>query len=144
MLSLLAFWQASPAPFEKAGEISAFGAACAWGVATVLFTLAMKRGKASAAVLIKNFGGAVVLGVLAWLAGTAYGGGAAPADAVGWLLISGAIGLGLGDWLYFVALSHIGVGRTLILTQTLPLLNALAAWATHREVLSGGQWAGDQ
>lgn len=142
MLSLLAFWQASPAPFPKAGELSAFGAACAWGVATVLFTLAMKRGKASDAVLVKNFGGAVVLGLLAWLAGSAYGGGAAPGDRVSWLLISGAIGLGLGDWLYFVALAHIGVGRTLILTQTLPLLNALVAWGTHGEVLSAGQWAG--
>jgi drug/metabolite transporter (DMT)-like permease len=134
--------QASPAPFVGAGELSAFASALVWGVATVLFTLAFKKGKARDAVLFKNGGGAILLGLVAWALGPDFGGGAASAGNVSWLLFSGFIGLGIGDWLYFVALLHIGVGRTLILTQTLPLATALAAWWTHGETLSGAQWFG--
>jgi drug/metabolite transporter (DMT)-like permease len=134
--------QASPVPFAGAGELSAFASALVWGVATVLFTLAFKKGNARDAVLFKNFGGAVLLGLVAWMLGPQAGGGAADPGNLKWLLFSGFIGLGIGDWLYFVALLHIGVGRTLILTQSLPLATALAAWWTHGETLSSAQWFG--
>ncbi len=134
--------QASPPPFAGAGEAAALAAAVSWGFATVLFTLAMRRGRASDAVLFKNAGGALVLAAVAWLLGPRFGGGAAHPDNLAWLLLSGALGLGLGDWLYFVALRHIGVGRTLILGQSLPLLTALLAWLWIGETLSNLQMAG--
>lgn len=134
--------QASPAPFPGAGEAAAFSAAMVWGVATVLFTMAFRKGKASDAVLIKNFGGAIVLALLALALGPGGGGGPADLSSIAWLILSGMIGLGLGDWLYFVALGHIGVGRTLILGQTLPVLTAFLAWFTHGEWLSSTQWLG--
>lgn len=140
--AILAPLQASEAPFPGAGEISAFAAAMVWGVATVLFTMAFRHGRASDAVLVKNLGGAVVLGALAFLLTPELGGGSAHPDAIWWLLASGMIGLGLGDWLYFVALGHIGVGRTLILGQSLPVLTAFLAWFTHDEWLTPIQWAG--
>jgi drug/metabolite transporter (DMT)-like permease len=142
LLLLALLLQASPAPFSGAGEVSAFSAAMVWGVATVLFTLAFRKGKAADAVLVKNLGGAVVLGLLAFLLAPDYGGGSADAESIRWLLLSGMIGLGLGDWLYFVALGHIGVGRTLILGQSLPVLTAFLAWFTHDEWLSAAQWGG--
>ena len=135
--------QASPTPpFPGAGELFALSAATCWGVATVLFTLAFRQNRAQDAVLIKNLGGAIALGLLAWILGSDHEGGAPPANNLGWLLFSGVLGLGIGDWLYFVALAHIGVGRTMILTQTIPVATALTAWFTHGEVLSGTQWLG--
>ena len=143
MLDPLSFApQATTPPFAGAGEAAAFGAAMVWGVATVLFTLAFRKGKASDAVLVKNLGGALVLGLAAWALGPGAGGGTADPASIGWLILSGMIGLGLGDWLYFVALGHIGVGRTLILGQTLPVLTAFLAWFTHDEWLSSTQWLG--
>lgn len=143
MLDPLSFApQASPAPFAGAGEAAAFSAAMVWGVATVLFTMAFRKGKASDAVLVKNLGGAVVLGFVALALGPGNGGEPADPASIAWLILSGMIGLGLGDWLYFVALGHIGVGRTLILGQTLPVLTAFLAWLTHNERLSSTQWLG--
>ena len=139
---LLAFPQASSPPFAGAGELSAFSAAVAWGVATVLFTRAFRKGAESDAVLIKNLGGAVILGLLAAVAGEEWGGGSTDARSLFWLLLSGALGLGLGDWLLFVAFKRIGVGRTMILGQLLPVLTAFLAWGTHGEWLSTEQWYG--
>lgn len=114
-----------------------------WGVATVLFTLAFRKGKAADAVLLKNLGGAIVLLLLAWGLPSEYGGGSAGStESIGWLFLSGMIGLGVGDWLYFVALGHLGVGRTLILGQSLPVLTAFLAWFTAGEWLSSLQWLG--
>ena len=111
-------------------------------MATVWFTFAFRKGKASDAVLVKNLGGAIVLGLLAFVLGPERGGGSADPGSIGWLILSGMIGLGLGDWLYFVALGHIGVGRTLILGQTLPVLTAFLTWFTHGEWLNGMEWLG--
>jgi drug/metabolite transporter (DMT)-like permease len=47
-----------------------------------------------------------------------------------------------GDLLYFVALSHIGSGRTVILTMITPVLTACFAWLSFGEQLSSNQWLG--
>lgn len=129
-------------PFAGAGELCALAAACCWGVATVYFTLAFRKYRTEDAVLIKNVGGAAALAVVAWMLGPGREGGLPDANSMGWLVFSGFLGLGIGDWLYFVALAHIGVGRTMILTQTLPIATAVTAWFTHGEVLSTAQWLG--
>ncbi len=135
--------QVSLAPFAGAGELAALMSAVVWASATVMFTIAMNKGaRARDAVLFKNMFGAIVLAVLAWFLGPARGGGAAADGTVGWLLLSGFLGLSLGDLFYFIALAHIGVGRTLILTQLTPLLTAIFAWLLFDEALSAMQWAG--
>ena len=64
------------------------------------------------AVWFKNTISALSLGLLALLLGPSLGGGAvAPAEA-GWLALSGLSAVCVGDLLYFVAIAHIGVGRT--------------------------------
>jgi len=134
-------WQASPAPFPGAGEAASLANAVAWGVATILFTRALRRGKAEHATLFKNLVGMLALGAAATVLGGELG-GAGAAEDLPWLIGSGFCGMAVGDWLYFVALAHIGVGRTLILTQITPVLTALAAWPVLGERLSAGQWAG--
>jgi len=129
-------------PFAGAGELCALAAAICWGIATVYFTLAFRKHRAQDAVLIKNLGGALALGILAWFLGPEREGGIPTGNSLSWLIFSGFIGLGIGDWLFFVALAHIGVGRTIILTQTLPIATAITAWFTHGEELSPAQWIG--
>ena len=112
-------------------------------MATILFTLAMRGGgRAADAALFKNLLAAVVLGIVALLAGSGWGGGEAGEGDRPWLLISGALGLGIGDFLYFHALAVIGVGRTLVLVQIAPLLTALLAWPILGQTLNLAQWAG--
>jgi drug/metabolite transporter (DMT)-like permease len=62
-----------------------------------------------------------------------------PATNLSWLGFSGFLGLGIGDWLYFLAIAHIGVGRTVIISQAVPALTALCAWQFLGENLSSWQ-----
>ena len=123
--------------------MAAFASALVWGVATVLFTLAIRRGgKIENAVLLKNLIGAVLLGGLAWFGGAAWGGGEAGPGNLSWLVLSGFLGLALGDFLYFLALSRIGVARTLILLQLVPVVTAALAWIFLNETLTQIQCMG--
>lgn len=101
------------------------------------------RGRAAVdAVWFKNVVAATSLGLLAWVLGPSRGGGAVPLDEAGWLAISGFTAVCIGDLLYFTAIAHIGVGRTVILTQAVPALTALTAWPLYGQPLGGPQWLG--
>lgn len=65
-----------------------------------------------------------------------------PLPAVGWLLLSGAIGIGLGDTAYFAALNHLGARRVLLLESLAPPMAALLAWGFLSERLSSLAWIG--
>ncbi len=108
-----------------------------------MYTARLRRGAiASEAALFKNWISASVLALAALVAGPGFGGGAPGSGDTMILLLSGVVGLALGDWLYFLGLTHIGVGRTLILTQATPVLTALAAWPLLGEELHPLQWLG--
>jgi drug/metabolite transporter (DMT)-like permease len=123
--------------------MAALASALVWGVATVLFTLAIRKGgKIEHAVLLKNLLGATLLGGLAWFGGESWGGGEAGLGNLSWLLLSGFLGLALGDFLYFYALARIGVARTLILLQLVPVVTAALAWVFLSETLNRSQCLG--
>ncbi|MBF2036739.1 MAG: DMT family transporter [Leptolyngbyaceae cyanobacterium T60_A2020_046] len=65
-----------------------------------------------------------------------------PLPVVGWLLLSGAIGIGLGDTAYFAALNHLGARRVLLLESLAPPMAALLAWGFLSERLSSLAWIG--
>ncbi|MDE0586675.1 MAG: DMT family transporter, partial [Planctomycetota bacterium] len=48
----------------------------------------------------------------------------------------------IGDWLYFLAIAHIGVSRTVIISQAVPAFTALLAWPLFGETLSAMQICG--
>ncbi|TAH38920.1 MAG: DMT family transporter [Planctomycetota bacterium] len=98
--------------------------------------------RADDATLFKNTVAAAVLGLAAILLAPQLGGGAAGERDVPWLLLSGALGLGVGDWLYFLALAHIGVARTQILIQLVPVGTAMGAIVVYGEQLGALQWCG--
>jgi len=58
-----------------------------------------------------------------------------------WLLLSGAIGIGIGDSAFFAALNRMSESTTLLLTETLaPIMTALLAMIWLSEWLSVWQW----
>lgn len=67
---------------------------------------------------------------------------AASGAAVGLLLLSGAIGIGLGDTAYFEALNSLGARRGLLMESLAPPLTALLALLFLQERLSGAAWLG--
>lgn len=60
----------------------------------------------------------------------------APPAAWGWLLVSGLVGLTIGDTFYFRSLQILGARRCLIVTTTAPVFAALVGWWWLSEVLS--------
>ncbi|HEX9794678.1 MAG TPA: DMT family transporter [Planctomycetota bacterium] len=134
--------QASPSPFAGAGELCAVGNLLAWGTASVLFRRAFRTHRPADATLFKNVVSLAVLAALAVALGPARGGGASGAGDWSWLLVSGALAVGVGDFLYFVALVHIGVARTQVLVLSAPVLTALLAVPILGERMTALQWTG--
>jgi drug/metabolite transporter (DMT)-like permease len=58
-----------------------------------------------------------------------------------WLLLSGAIGIGIGDTAFFAALNRLGERSTMLLTESsAPIFTALLAMVWLTELLSLFQW----
>ena len=134
--------QAGTAPFEGAGEMAALAGAFAWGTASVLYARSMRGSDALGAVWFKNSIAALALGVIALVVGFERGGGLPGEGETLWLVLSGLTAMCIGDWLYFVAITHIGIGRTVIITLSTPALTALLAWPLYGQTLAAGQWFG--
>jgi len=126
------------APFAGAGELAAVGSAFAWSFGSVFYALAFKSISPVQAAWFKNAIAGLLLGILS----IAFFSGAVPLENVGWLTFSGFLGLGIGDWLYFLAIAHIGVSRTVIISQAVPAFTALLAWPLFGETLSAMQIGG--
>gem|GEM_PF-927800 len=126
------------APFAGAGEIAAVGSAFAWSFGSVFYALAFKQ---LSPVQVAWFKNVVAGGILAFIAVFIIG-FSVPLENLTWLALSGLLGLGIGDWLYFLAISHIGIGRTVIISQAVPAFTALLAWPIFGATLSAIQIAG--
>jgi drug/metabolite transporter (DMT)-like permease len=138
----LLLMQAAEPPFTGAGEWAALGGAVVWAFASVMYARSFRRGGPLDAVWFKNVISTIFLGLIAWLVGSRYGGGLPAANEFGWILGSGLFGMCFGDWLYFVAISQLGVSRAIILTMATPALTAIFAWLIFDEQLQGSQWLG--
>ena len=63
-------------------------------------------------------------------------------QALLWLLISGGIGISLGDSFYLAALRRLGTRRTLTLESLAPLIAALGGLVVMGETITGQAWLG--
>lgn len=63
-------------------------------------------------------------------------------QALLWLLISGGLGIALGDSLYLAALRRLGTRRTLTMESLSPLVAASSGWFTLGEQLPAEAWVG--
>lgn len=106
-----------------AGGACALGSAAAWALASLIWARLGRR----ASPLALNLGkGLISLGllavVLAWR-----GFGVLPASGWGILAVSGLIGIGLGDSVYFAALVRLGPRKMLVVTTLIPVAASVLA-----------------
>jgi len=110
------------------GEFAALGAAISWAVAPILYRKALANASPVSANIVRCVTNAAVLVVI--LAGLGLTGmlTSLPVQVVAVVVVSGVIGLGVGDTLYMVGLKSVGVARAVPLAATYPLFSLL--WAT--------------
>jgi drug/metabolite transporter (DMT)-like permease len=122
------------------GEIAALTAAFLWAVASVVYGLVGQK----IIPLLLNFIKGII--AIAFILITLVWQGEAipnlPIFPATLLLLSGAIGIGLGDTAYFAALNHLGARRTLLLETLAPPISAWLALIFIGEQLTTIAWCG--
>lgn len=112
---------------ELVGELSCLVAAALWAVAVVAFRTPIARHGAPAINLFKSLLAATLLA--ATLGATRGWPGllGAPAVDLGWIALSGLIGITVGDTALFAAVARVGAHRTLLLQTLAPVFAAAIA-----------------
>jgi drug/metabolite transporter (DMT)-like permease len=116
------------------GEIAALGAAFVWALASTIW---QRVGQQIPAVVLNLLKGAIALFML--LATVLILGTSLPSvnpHILAMLLISGALGIGIGDTAFFIVLKYLGARRTLLLDTLSPPLTALFGLIFLQENLS--------
>ena len=122
------------------GELAALGGAFLWAVASVIYTRVGRAVSPAEMNLLKNLVALAMLGLTLLLVGQALPAAAGP--AVGLLLLSGVVGIGLGDTAYFETLNAVGPRQALLLETLAPPLAAVLALVFLGERLHPGAWLG--
>ena len=121
------------------GELAALSAAFLWAASSIVYGLLGQRIRPLQLNLYK---GIVAIALIVLTLGL----GTEPLTAqwlpVGFLLLSGAAGIGLGDTAYFAALNKLGARRTLLMETLAPPIAALLALIFLGETLSVSAWCG--
>jgi len=122
------------------GEIAALSTALCWAVASRMFQI---LGKSFSPLALNFWKGLVAAIVLFGVTEFFYPDFTLTQNQVFWLLLSGAIGIGLGDTFFFQALNKIGDSQAILIAETLaPIITALFAMAWIAEWLTWQQWLG--
>jgi drug/metabolite transporter (DMT)-like permease len=131
----IAFWMSN---FQ--GEFAALGAAFLWAASSTVYALLGQRIPPLQLNLLKGLIAIALIVLTLTIAGQPI----PELDPlpVGILLLSGVIGIGLGDTAYFSALIPLGARRTLLLETLAPPMTAVLALIFLRENLSTGAWCG--
>lgn len=122
------------------GEIAALSTALCWAVAARMFRILGSNFSPLALNLWKGLAAIAILLVI-----TQFFVPSIPLSnqAIFWLLLSGVIGIGLGDTFFFQALNKIGDSQSILVAETLaPIFTALLAMAWISEWLTWQQWLG--
>jgi drug/metabolite transporter (DMT)-like permease len=122
------------------GEIAALTAAFLWAVSSVVYSL---LGKKIPPLLLNFLKGIIAIALI--IITIRWQGEATPSlpiVPVTLLLLSGVIGIGLGDTAYFAALNNLGARRTLLLETLSPPIGALLALFSIGEQLTLVAWCG--
>jgi drug/metabolite transporter (DMT)-like permease len=116
------------------GELAALGAAFVWALSSTIW---QRVGQQIPAVVLNLLKGAIALFML--LSTVLILGKSLPAinpSILAMLLVSGALGIGLGDTAWFVVLKYLGARRSLLLETLSPPLTALFGLIFLQEKLS--------
>lgn len=115
------------------GEAAALLSALIWAVAALVYT---EVGQQCSPVVLNFTKGWLALGMLLLTLLVQGGHPVLPIEAVGMLLASGALAIGLADTAYFEALNCIGPRRTLLIATLAPGIVAVLSWWFLGESLS--------
>ena len=110
------------------GELAALGAALSWAIAPILYRKALLNAKPISANIVRCATNAGVLVLALLFLGNVGALTALSMRTAVLVVVSGVIGLGLGDTLYMIGLKHVGVSRAVPLAATYPLFSLV--WAT--------------
>ena len=122
------------------GEVAALESALCWALATVIFG---KLGQLFPPLFLNFLKGAIAILMLLFtiLISDKLLISISPVS-LGLLLLSGAIGVGMGDTVYFSALNRLGARRTLLLGMLAPPIAAILALIFLQEQLKMSAWSG--
>jgi len=107
------------------GELAALGAALCWTVSAVLYKEALLRTKPISANIVRCVCTSILLVAFLAIVGKIGALTELPVHGVVLAVISGIIGLGLGDTMYMLSLKWLGVARAVPITCTYPLFSLL-------------------
>ncbi|MGF1494419.1 MAG: DMT family transporter [Microcoleaceae cyanobacterium] len=116
------------------GEIAALTAALLWAIASVVFSQVGRKIPPMGLNLFKGLIALVLLLITLQFRGQNFP--QIGPVAIGLLLLSGAIGIGIGDSAYFATLNALGPRRALLLETLAPPLTAILAFVFLQERLS--------
>jgi len=121
------------------GVFAALGTALCWAIAARLFS---GIGNAFSPLTMNFWKGLIPIALLSVVL-IAVQPALFSTNAVIWLLVSGFIGIGIGDTCFFKALQSIGDSQAVLVAETLaPLFTALFAMAFIGEWITWQQWIG--
>jgi drug/metabolite transporter (DMT)-like permease len=122
------------------GELFALLAAFLWAFSSVLFSDLGKTIKPVELNLIKGIGAILLLTATSLLLKETVG--SLSLQVIILLFISGAIGIGFGDTMYFEAINYIGPRRSLLISTVAPIITALLALIFLGEKIAPLAWIG--
>ena len=122
------------------GQTAALGAAMFWAAATVLYGRIGRIVPPAEMNLLKNAMAIAMLVATLFPLGSLFA-PVAP-EALWLLLVSGAVGLGLGDTVYFESLKCMGARRVLLIMMLSPPLAGIGAHLAMGEMMTIAAWLG--
>jgi drug/metabolite transporter (DMT)-like permease len=122
------------------GEVAALTAAFLWALSTVIFG---QLGKSISPLVLNLAKGAIAIAlIILTLVIQQNLQPQLPPAAIFWLMLSGVVGIGLGDTAYFKSINHFGARRALLMETLAPPLTALMALFFLQERLGAIAWCG--
>jgi len=122
------------------GEFCALAAAFLWAFASIWFKKIGKTIRPLELNLIKGAAAFVLFALTSLLLKESYA--QLRVMPILALVVSGAVGIGLGDTMFFETINRLGASRALLVTTLAPPMAAIFGWIFMREALSIWAWLG--
>lgn len=132
---ILSFWLV-----KYPGEGAALGAACLWAVSSVIYGSLGREIPPMHLNLLKGAIAITLLGLTLLVRGISLP--AMTTTNLCLLLLSGSIGIGLGDTAFFASLNCLGARRALLMETLAPPITAILALIFLQERLKASTWVG--